>query len=54
MMKALANSSSSAKCAMFGSTASAWVSEMKMPSKQTTITVNNADPIYMWNFSSMP
>jgi hypothetical protein len=54
MTKALGNFSSSAKCAMFGNTASAWAFEMKMPSRQTIITVNNAGPIYMWNFSSTP
>jgi hypothetical protein len=38
---------SSVKRAMFGNTASAWASEMKMPSRQTTISVKNAGPIYM-------
>lgn len=47
MTKALGSSSSSVKRAMFGSTASAWASEMKMLSRQTTISVKNAVPIYM-------
>ena len=47
MMKALESFSSSVKRAMFGSTASAWASEMKTLSRQTTISVKNAGPIYM-------
>jgi hypothetical protein len=45
--KALGSFLSSVKRAMFGNTASAWASEMKMPSRQTTISVKNAGPIYM-------
>ena len=52
MMKALASSLSSVKPAMFGSMANVWASEMKMPSRQTTISVKNAGPIYMLNSSS--
>jgi len=37
---------------MFGNMASVWASEMKMPSRQTTISVKNAGPIYMLNSSS--
>ena len=47
MMKALGSFSSSVKRAMFGNTASAWASEMKTLSRQTTISVKNAGPIYM-------
>jgi hypothetical protein len=52
MMKALANFLSSVKPATFGSMVNVWASEMKMPSRQTTISVKNAGPIYMLNSSS--
>jgi hypothetical protein len=47
MMKALGSSLFNVKRAMSGSTASAWASEMKMLSRQTTISAKNAGPIYM-------
>ena len=47
MMKALGSSLFNVKRAMFGSTASAWASEMKTPSRQTTISAKNAGLIYM-------